>query len=215
MILLPIYDKEGRIAEEFEINEKVFASKVNLRLLREVLIAYEANQRQGTADTKTRSEVEGSRRKPYPQKHTGRARAGQIRSPIWRKGGVVFGPHPRDFSQKINKKKKIRALGSAIYAKLIDKEINGITDLNIDTIKTKTVASILKKLPVKRSVLIGIEEHNKNLYLSTRNITYVKVKPVMLWNAYDVLKYKTLLLTKAALIKLYNRFKDLKNGSSL
>ncbi len=214
MITVPIYDKEGKVAEEFELNEKVFSEKVNLRLLREVLIAYEANQRQGTANTKTRSEVEGSRRKPFPQKHTGRARAGQIRSPLWRKGGVVFGPHPRDFSQKINKKKKIAALGSAIYAKLLDREVVGITDLNVNLIKTKLVASILKKIPIKRTVLIGIENHNKNLYLATRNIPNVQLRPIVEWNAYDVLKYKTLLLTKDALVKLYNRFKDLKNGNT-
>lgn len=214
MITIPIYDKEGKVVEEFEINEKIFSNKVNLRLLREVLIAYEANQRQGTADTKTRSEVEGSRRKPFPQKHTGRARAGQIRSPLWRKGGVVFGPHPRDFTQKINRKKKIGALGSAIYAKLVDREVVGITDLEINTIKTKYIASILKKIPLKRSVLIGVEDYNRNLYLAIRNIPNVRVQPVVQWNAYDVLKYKTLFLTKNALIKLYNRFKDLKNGST-
>lgn len=214
MITLPIYDKEGRVAEEFELNEKVFSEKVNLRLLREVLIAYEANQRQGTADTKTRSEVEGSRRKPFPQKHTGRARAGQIRSPLWRKGGVVFGPHPRDFSQKINRKKKIAALGNAIYAKLLDREIAGITDLDINVIKTKSVVLILKKLPMKGTVLIGVDSYNKNLYLATRNIPNVQLRPVAEWNAYDVLKYKTILLTKNALVKLYNRFKELRNGNA-
>ncbi len=214
MITLPIYNKEGNIVEEFELNEKVFAPKVNLRLLREVLIAYEANKRYGTANTKTRSEVEGSRRKPYPQKHTGRARAGQIRSPIWRKGGVVFGPHPRDFYQKINKKKKIRALGCAIYAKLLDKEIIGITDLTINISKTKILASILEKLPIKRTVLIVSDDYNRNLYLAVRNIKGVKLYPISLLNCYEVLKHKTLILTKEALMKLYNRYQGLNNGSA-
>ncbi|MFN7182197.1 MAG: 50S ribosomal protein L4 [Planctomycetota bacterium] len=214
MITLPVYDWDGKISEELELNEKVFATKVNLRLLREVLLAYEANKRQGTVDTKTRSEVEGSRRKPYPQKHTGRARAGQIRSPLWRKGGVVFGPHPRDFSQKINKKKKIKALGCAIYAKLVDKEIIGISQLNVEQVKTKTIATLLKKLPIKRTILIGTEEYNRNLYLSVRNIQGVKLMPVSLFNAYDVLKYKTLLLTKGALLKLYDKYKGLTDGNA-
>jgi large subunit ribosomal protein L4 len=197
---LPLYDKSGKSAGTIAVDEKLFGDKVKKKLLHQVVIIHEANQRQGTASTLTRGEVEGSTRKPWPQKHTGMARAGTVRSPIWRHGGVVFGPKPREYRLTATDSMRRSALGSAVLAKIKDKEIGVIDAFDIKPPKlTKQMSTILKTIGYDRSILIGIEKENRDVYLSARNLPRVKLVPVREFNAYDVLKHKNVLLTKGAL----------------
>jgi large subunit ribosomal protein L4 len=197
---LPLYDKSGKSSGSIAVDEKLFGDKVKKKLLHQVVIIHEANQRQGTASTKTRGEVEGSTRKPWPQKHTGMARAGTIRSPLWRHGGVVFGPRPREYRLTATAGMRRAALGSAILAKINDKEIGVIEGFEIKPPKlTKQMATILSTIGYKRSTLIGVDQTAKDVLLSTRNLPKVKLVPVKEFNAYDVLKHKNVLLTKGAL----------------
>lgn len=198
MLELPLYNRENKEIDKLKVDESVFGKVVNQRLLRDVIVAYEAAQRGGNAKTKTRGEVEGSTRKPWKQKHTGRARAGTVRSPIWRHGGIVFGPLPRDFSYHLPKKMLRRGLQSAILSKCLDHEVFIIEDISLDKPKTKEIAGILKGLGITRSCLIGIKEPNPVLSLATRNIPSVQILPVKYFNAYIVLRHKNLLFTKEA-----------------
>lgn len=212
MAELPLLDKDGKNIGTFAVDEKVFGEKVKRRLLHQVVVMYEANQRQGTACTKTRGEVEGSTRKPWPQKHTGMARAGTVRSPIWRHGGVVFGPRPRDYRQTITAKTRHAALNSALLAKIRDKEVTVIEKLELEKAKTKLAASVFKNAGFKRTVLVGYvggkpeekerREKNRVVVLAARNLPDVSIRPVEEFNAYDVLKYKDVLLTKEAVERL-------------
>jgi large subunit ribosomal protein L4 len=205
MIQLPIYNNEGKEIETFSIDESLFGSKINKKLLQEVITMYQANQRRGTASAKDRSEVKGSTRKPWRQKGTGRARAGTVRSPIWRHGGVVFGPKPRSFYYNIPQQLRQKALDSALLSKLQDKETIIIDSLIAEKPKTKNCVSILKNLGLdtylprpKNKCLVGIKQPDRTLYLSFRNIPGVKVLTVSDFNAYEVLKYRQMLLTKEA-----------------
>lgn len=197
---LPLYDKTGKSTGTVAVDDKLFGDKVKKKLLHQVVIIYEANKRQGTADTLTRGEVEGSTRKPWPQKHTGMARSGTIRSPIWRHGGIVHGPHPREYRLRITDSMRRAALDSAILGKIRDKEIGVIAGFEITPPKlTKQMAAILKSIGYERTTLIGIDAPQKTLHLSARNLPRVKLVPVKEFNAYDVLKHKNVLLTKGAL----------------
>jgi len=161
---------------------------------------YEANKRQGTACTKTRGEVAGGGRKPWVQKHTGRARAGSIRSPLWKGGGVSFGPRPRDYSYAIPKKARKLALYTALSAKVRDNELVVIDNLNFDIPKTKQMVGILKALNIDNSsCLIVIPKANENVWKSARNIPSVKIMTSTELNAYEILRPKKVLLTKEAL----------------
>jgi len=198
MLEITVYNRENKAVEPIKVDEAVLGKEVNRRLLRDVVVAYEAAQRQGDAKTKTRGEVEGSTRKPWKQKHTGRARIGTVRSPIWRHGGIIFGPQPRDYSYQMPKKMLRRALQSALLAKCYDKELFIIEDISLDKPKTKNIAGILKGLGINRSCLIGLKEPNRTITLATRNIPKVEVMPVKDFNAYTVLNHKNILLTKEA-----------------
>ena len=208
MIELPLYDIEGKQIETLQIDETLFGTKPNKRLMRDMVVQYEANKRVGTAQTKTRKEVQGASRKLWKQKHTGRARIGTIRSPIWRHGGTIFGPHPRDYSTRMPKQMRQAALDSALLSKFSDKETLVITDISADNlktggkIKTKNFALILKKLNITRTCLVGIKELNKDVHRAAKNIANVHLCPVKDFNAYDVLKNNRLLLTKDALESL-------------
>ena len=199
MIELPLFDKDGKNVGTVNIDETVFGDKVKKKLLHDVITSYEGNKRQGNADTKTRGEVEGSTRKPWKQKHTGRARVGTIRSPIWRHGGVIFGPHPRDYRRDIPKKMKVAALNSAILGKLKDKEVLVIEKFDFDKPSTKRMSAILKNIGIRRSCLIGTDKYSKNAWLSTRNIPQMDMATIGEFNPYDVIKNKNVLLTKGAL----------------
>jgi len=200
MIEVLLYNQAGQQISKIQIDESLFGGEIHHRLLRDVVIMYEANQRQGTASTKTRSMVKGSSRKPWRQKHTGRARAGSIRSPIWRHGGIIFGPHPRSYAYTMPKQIKQRALDSALLSKFKDQETMVLDTLpNLERPRTKEIAQLLRKLEIKETCLIGIKDHNKVISYSARNLPGVLLKQARHFNAYEVLKYKRLLLTKDAL----------------
>ncbi len=199
MIKVPVFDSEGNSLEDVSLAEERFGGKVRRGLLRDTLIMHEANHRRGTASTKTRGEVKGGGRKPWKQKHTGRARVGDIRSPIWKGGGVVFGPRPRDYSFSMHRKAKKVALQSAILSRLIDNEVVLIDKLELDTPSTKRMASLLKCLEIRESCLIVMQEFNETVWKSSRNIHDVKIRVASDLNAYDVIKYKKLLMVKEVL----------------
>lgn len=207
MIELPLYNQQGQAIDKININESLFGSEINKKLLRDVIIMYEASQRRGTASTKRRSEVSGSSRKPWRQKGTGRARVGTVRSPIWRHGGIVFGPHPRDYSYRLPKRMLRKALDSALLSKFQDKETTVVESIKMEQPKTKEIMMLLKNIGIKRSCLIGIKNHNRTLHLSARNIPATLLLAVEDFNAYAVLKYKNLILTKEALEDLISRRK--------
>lgn len=195
-----VYNKLGEKTNNIQLNEKKYGGPVRTKLLRDAIVMYEANKRQGTACTKTRAEVAGGGKKPWVQKHTGRARAGSIRSPIWKGGGVSFGPRPRDYSYSIPKKAKKLALFSALTARIRDNELIVLESLEFDTPKTKQMIEILKVLGINGgSCLIVLPKANEMVWKSARNIPSVKVMTSAELNAYDVLRPKKILITREAL----------------
>ncbi|MCF6158128.1 MAG: 50S ribosomal protein L4 [wastewater metagenome] len=195
-----VYNKQGEKVDSVQLDEKKFGGPIRTKLLRDAVLMYEANKRQGTASTKRRSEVAGGGKKPWVQKHTGRARAGSTRSPLWKGGGIVFGPKPRDYSYTIPKKAKKLALFSALAAKARDNEIVVLDNLDISTAKTKEMVGILRALGIERdSCLLVIEKPNEVVWRSARNIPSLNVMTSAELNAYDVLKPKKILLTREAL----------------
>lgn len=209
MIELPFYNQAGEKLDKIQVDGSFFGGEIRRRLLRDVIIMYEANQRRGTASTKRRSEVRGSSRKPWKQKHTGRARVGTIRSPIWRHGGIVFGPHPRDFGYDMPKRMKQQALDSALLSKFQDQETVVLdSPPKMERPRTKDIAQLLRKLEIKGTCLIGIKDQNKTLHYSVRNLPGILLKQTRNFNAYDVLKYKKLLLIKDALDEMITQRQD-------
>ncbi|HEU4338959.1 MAG TPA: 50S ribosomal protein L4 [Planctomycetota bacterium] len=206
---LPLYDKSGKSSGTVSVDEKLFGDKVRTRLLHQVVLIYEANKRQGTASTKGRGEVEGSTRKPWPQKHTGMARAGTIRSPLWRHGGVVFGPKPREYRMGLTSTMRAAALDSAMLGKIRDKEVLVIEGFNPGAPpKTKNIASTLAAMGLDRTVLVGIKALDANLHKAARNLPRFKMVPVSDFNAYDVLKHHRVVLTREALDALVASRRD-------
>jgi large subunit ribosomal protein L4 len=196
---LPLYTREGKTAGTVAVDEKIFGDKVRKKLLHQVVIIHEANQREGNAHTKTRGEVEGSTKKMWPQKHTGRARMGTKRSPIWVKGGIVFGPRKREYRLGLTDSMRRAALDSALLGKIKDKELSVIESLAFEKPKTKDMAKVIRSIGLKRSVLLAIPKHDEKVWLSARNLPSISVRPVGDLNAYEILKHKDLLLTKGAL----------------
>lgn len=201
MAKLSVYNIEGNQVGEIELNDAVFGVEVNENLMHKAVVAQLAASRQGTQSAKTRSEVSGGGRKPWRQKGTGHARQGSTRSPQWTGGGVVFAPKPRDYSFKMNKKEKRIALLSALSSKVADNKIVVLDAFNLDEVKTKKFAEVMSNLKVDKALVV-IEGENKNVVLSGRNIPTVKVSATNEINTYDVLKYETLVVTKAAVEKL-------------
>ena len=198
MIELPIHNRKGEEVGQVAIDEADFGGEVRHQVLRDAIVMYEAARRVGTASTKTRAEVRATRAKPYRQKGTGRARAGFRRSPIWRGGGIVFGPSPRDFRYSMPRKARLAATKSAYLAKF-DGGTTVVDELSADQPRTRDVAAALKALGIERSCLIAIEGYDPNLWKSARNLPRVLMKPVAEINAYDLLRCHRLLMTKAAL----------------
>ena len=197
---LPLYSKDGKSAGTVKVDEKIFGDLVRKKLLKQVVVIHEANQREGNAHTKTRGEVEGSTKKLWPQKHTGRARMGTKRSPIWVKGGIVFGPRKRDYRMVITDSMRRAALDSAPLGKILDKEVSVVEGFALEKPKTKAVSGLLKSIGLKRTVLLAVgNKPDPNIWLSSRNIQALSVRPVRELNAYDIVKNKSLLLTKDAL----------------
>lgn len=203
MALLKVYDVEKNEVSEIEVSDGVFAVPVNDGVIYEVVKMQLANRRQGTASTKTRSEVSGSGRKPWRQKGTGRARAGRTRSPIWRKGGVVFGPRPRDYSYNVPKKVRRAALRSALSLKMKNEEILVLRDIPMVEIKTKHFQEILNRFELK-SALIVLDKKNEILEKSSRNIKDVKMMRSEGINVFDLMKYSNLVLMEPS-VKLIER----------
>ena len=201
MANVSVYNIEGKEVGSIELNDAVFGVEVNEHLVHMAVVNQLANNRQGTQSAKTRSEVSGGGRKPWRQKGTGHARQGSTRSPQWTGGGVVFAPKPRDYSFKMNKKEKRIALLSTLSSKVADNKIVVLDAFNLDEVKTKKFAEVMSNLKVDKALVV-IEGENKNVVLSGRNIPTVKVSATNEINTYDVLKYETLVVTKAAVEKL-------------
>ncbi len=163
MLEIPMFDSNGGSLEKVAMSEEAFGGKVHKVLLRDAIIMYETNRRQGTASTKTRGEIRGGGKKPWAQKHTGRARAGSNRSPLWRGGGVIFGPKPRDYSFSIPRKAKKVALYSAVLSKLQDNEVVVIDELVFNSPSTKRMVSLLKSLGIEDSCLVVISNNDETV----------------------------------------------------
>ncbi len=190
-----LYQQNGTVKGDVELPEAVFAAEVNEHVLHQVITSYQANQRQGTAKTKGRSEVSGGGRKPWRQKGTGRARAGSNTSPIWARGGKAFGPDPRDYYTVIPRKLKKLALISALSSRAQDEKVLVVDSVVCEAPKTKTVIGLLDALQVsgKKNLLIVDGEGGKNLYLSGRNIKDLDVKPVSEINALDIVSSENII----------------------
>jgi large subunit ribosomal protein L4 len=201
-----VLDQSGKPVQELELPDEVFSYPVNDHLIYEAVVNYLANQRHGTASTKTRGEVSGGGRKPWRQKGTGRARAGSIRSPLWRHGGTVFGPKPRDYSYAIPKKARKNALKSALTAKLAENLIMVIDNINIAQPKTKEAANWLKNLNIDSALIVDSRE-NENLFRSVRNLPQAKAVDEGQLNVYDVLKYRWIIFSQRAFNSLVERLK--------
>ncbi|MBQ6860415.1 MAG: 50S ribosomal protein L4 [Clostridia bacterium] len=192
---------EGKKVGNIELSDDIFAVEVNEDVMHEVVLNYLANQRQGTQSTKTRSEVRGGGKKPWKQKGTGRARQGSIRAPQWIKGGIALGPKPRSYKYTLNKKVKRLALKSALTTKVLENKLIVLDALELEEIKTKTMAGILANLNVEKALVV-LPENNLNVQASTRNIPNVKTALVNTINTYDILKYDMFVVTKAAVEKI-------------
>jgi large subunit ribosomal protein L4 len=190
-----VYNSSGKEVDKIEIDETVFGVSLNEAVVHQALVRQRANARVGTADTKTRSEVSGSTRKLFRQKHTGFARAGSRRSPIRRGGGVAFGPHPRCYRQAMPKKMKRLALRCVLSAKVADSEIMVIDSFGLEKSSTKQMASVIKALGIESSVLIVTGDPDVNVVKSARNLERVKTLPASMMNVVDLLSYKMLLIT--------------------
>lgn len=201
-----VQNTKGDSVEELEINFDSFDDdSKGLQAVHDAVVAYRASQRSGTACAKTRSEVAGTGKKPWRQKGTGRARAGSKQSPIWRGGGVVFGPRPRSFRKDINKKTRKLALRKALSERFKAGEVLVVDQVQMDQPKTKDVIRLLDQLKVDGTALIVTGEVNANAQLSARNIPYVDVTTSASLNTYDTLKFDCLILTKDALSGLESR----------
>ena len=197
MANVAVYNIEGKEVGTIELNDAVFGVEVNDHLVHMAVVNQLANKRQGTQKAKTRSEVSGGGRKPWRQKGTGHARQGSTRAPQWTGGGVVFAPVPRDYSFKMNKKEKRAALKSVLTAKVEEKKFIVVDEIKLDEIKTKSIANMLKGLDVSKALVV-LEDGNTNAEISARNIADVKTAKTNTINVYDILKYNTLVATKAA-----------------
>ncbi|GBD95243.1 MAG TPA: 50S ribosomal protein L4 [Nitrospirae bacterium] len=202
MAQIEIINNENKSVGKADLPDDIFGVDINKGLLHEVVRNHLANKRQGTASTKTKGLVRGGGRKPYKQKGTGRARAGSIRSPLWKGGGTVFGPRPRDYSYKLPKKVKWTALSSALSAKYADGEVIVIDDLTITEPRTKAVKGLLDSLGLKNNVLIIVPEKNAALELAARNIPAVNVARVNELNVYAILSHKKLLISRDAVERM-------------
>ena len=199
---IDVYDINGKKVKELELNEAVFGIEPNEAVVHSVLVNFLANQRQGTQNTKTRSEVSGGGKKPWRQKGTGRARQGSIRAPQWIKGGIALGPKPRSYSYRINKKEKQLAIRSLLSAKVLDNELTVVDKLEVEEAKTKVMAKALTDLKVEGKTLIILADRNDNVLRSSRNIEGVKTIELNTINVFDLLNCNKLVLPLDTVKKL-------------
>ena len=198
MANVSVYNMEGKEVGKMELNDAVFGVEVNEHLVHLAVVQQLANNRQGTQKAKTRSEVSGGGRKPWRQKGTGHARQGSTRAPQWTGGGVVFAPVPRDYSFKLNKKEKRAALKSVLTDKVQNNNLIVVDELKLDEIKTKKFMAVLGNLNVTKKALVVLNDNDKNVMLSARNIPTVKTSLTNTINVYDILNANTLVVTKDA-----------------
>ena len=196
MANVAVFNMEGKEVGTLDLSDAVFGVEVNEHLVHMAVVWQLANKRQGTQKAKTRSEVSGGGRKPWRQKGTGHARQGSTRSPQWTGGGVVFAPVPRDYSFKMNKKEKRAALKSALTSRVEENKFIVVDELNFDEIKTKKFQAVLNNLNVNKALVV-LEDGNKNVEISAKNIPDVKTAHTNTINVYDILKYNTVIATKA------------------
>ena len=199
---IDVYDIQGKKVSTVELKDEIFGIEPNEAVVHSVLVNFLANQRQGTQNTKTRSEVRGGGRKPWRQKGTGRARQGSIRAPQWIKGGIALGPKPRSYKYSVNKKEKRLAIKSCLSSKVLENELVVVDSLPLKEIKTKEMVKALNNLKVEGKTLILLPEKNETVQKSARNIEGVKTTLVNTINVYDLLKYKNLVITLDTVKKL-------------
>ena len=197
MAKVAVYNMEGKEVDSIELNDSIFGVEINEHLVHMAVLQQLANKRQGTQKAKTRSEVRGGGRKPWRQKGTGHARQGSTRSPQWTGGGVVFAPTPRDYSFKLNKKEKRAALKSALTSRVVENKFVVVDELKLDEIKTKKFVEVLKNLNVEKALVI-LNDMDEKVIASAANIPTVKTTQTNELNVFDVLKYDTVVVTKAA-----------------
>ena len=201
MANVSVYNMEGNEVGKMDLNDAVFGVEVNEHLVHMAVVAQLANNRQGTQKAKTRSEVSGGGRKPWRQKGTGHARQGSTRSPQWKGGGVVFAPTPRDYTIRLNKKEKRAALRSALTSRVQDNKFIVVDELKFDEIKTKKFQNVMDNLKVSKALVV-LADNDQNTVLSARNIAGVKTAQAGTINVYDILKYNTVVATKAAVASI-------------
>ena len=206
MAIVDLFNMKGEKIGNHDLDDAIFGIVPNEHVVHMATVQYLANQRQGTKSTLTRAEVRGGGAKPRPQKGTGRSRQGSIRSPQWVGGGVVFAPKPRDFSFKLNKKVKRLALKSVLSSKVAAGKILVLDELKLNEVKTKKMAEVLANVKINKALIV-IEDNDKNVVLSARNIAGVKTAGVNTINVYDILKYDYLILTKDAAQKISEVYK--------
>ena len=199
MLEVPVYNTDGKKIDTLKVDEKVFGGAVNLPLLKQAIVAYHANRRQGTAQTKGRGDVAGSTRKLYNQKHTGNARRGNIRTNVMRGGGMAFAKRPRDFRKPFPRKMRRAALGSAILAKLLGQDLMVVDGLKVDRPRTKAMAGLMKNLKINRSCLLTLSQRDSNVYLSARNLPDLTVRIAGELNAFDVVTRQKMVVTSEAM----------------
>ena len=197
MAKVSVYNMEGKEVGTMDLNDSIFAVEINEHLVHMAVVQQLANNRQGTQKAKTRSEVSGGGRKPWRQKGTGHARQGSTRSPQWTGGGVVFAPTPRDYTFKLNKKEKRAALKSVLTSAVNENKFIVVDELKLNEIKTKDFAKVLTNLNVEKALVV-LDTNDKNVVMSANNIPTVKTALTNTINVYDILKYNTVVVTKAA-----------------
>lgn len=202
MSKLSVLDMAGKKVSDIELSDAVFSIEPNMSAMHLVVVAYLANQRQGTQSTKTRSEVSGGGKKPWRQKGTGRARQGSTRAPQWYHGGIALGPKPRTYGISVNKKVKRLAMKSALSSKVAADEMLVLDSIALDSIKTKTMAEMLTAIKAGKKTLVVLPENNEVAYKSLRNIEGVKVSTVNTLNVYDILNCNSLVVLKDAVTKI-------------
>ena len=201
MAKVSVYNMEGKEVGNMDLNDAVFGVEINEHLVHMAVVQQLANNRQGTQKAKTRSEVSGGGRKPWRQKGTGHARQGSTRSPQWTGGGVVFAPAPRDYSFKLNKKEKRAALKSALTSRVQENKLIVIDEFKLDEVKTKKFAEVMGNLKIDKALVV-LADNDQNVVLSAKNIPTIKTASTGTINVYDVLKYNTVFLTKAAVANI-------------
>ena len=197
MATVSVYNMEGNEVGTIDLNDAVFGVEVNEHLVHMAVVQQLANKRQGTQKAKTRSEVSGGGRKPWRQKGTGHARQGSTRAPQWTGGGVVFAPTPRDYTIRLNKKEKRLALKSALTSRVLENKLIVVDELKFDEVKTKNFANVMNNLKASKALVV-LNENDANVVLSARNIPTVKTALTNTINVFDILKYNTVIVTKAA-----------------